>query len=106
MAEWIDSKVEEGLGEGGARDISAPLRNDSPRKTEQFGQNFLHPTIVRCDSIEHSLARTEFLFPYAGVVEMPQDDMLENIGPSLVISAITEDRSWIGSFFEVRILIV
>ena len=100
MAEWIDSKVEEGLAEGGARDISAPLRNDAPRKTEQFGQNFLHPTIVRCDSIEHSLARTEFLFPYAGVVEMPQDDMLENIGPSLVISAITEDRSWIGKLLR------
>ena len=100
MADWIDSKLEEGLAEGGARDISAPLRDGAPRKVEQFGQNFLHPTIVRCDSIDHPLARTEYLFPYAGIVEMPQADMLDNIGPSLVISAFTEDREWIGQLLR------
>ena len=100
MADWIDSKLEEGLAEGGARDLSATLRDGAPRKVEQFGQNFLHPTVVRCDSIEHPLARTEFLFPYAGVVEMPQADMLENIGPSLVVSAFTEDSEWIGQLLR------
>ena len=100
MADWIDGKLEEGLQEGGATDISAPLRGDTPRKVEQFGQNFLHPTVVRCDNIDHPLAKTEFLFPYAAVVEMPQEDMLANIGPSLVISAFTKDQAWINQLLR------
>ena len=96
MAEWIDSKIEEGLKEGGAIDISAPLRDNSPRKVEKYGQYFLHPTVVRCDNIDHPLAKTEFLFPYAAVVEMPQSEMLANIGPSLVISAFSKDDAWIN----------
>jgi acyl-CoA reductase-like NAD-dependent aldehyde dehydrogenase len=100
MADWIDGKIEEGLKEGGVTDISAPLRSGAPRKVQQFGQNFLHPTIVRCDSIDHPLAKTEFLFPYASVVEMPQAEMLANIGPSLVVSAFTKDQSWINQLLR------
>jgi acyl-CoA reductase-like NAD-dependent aldehyde dehydrogenase len=100
MAEWIDSKLEEGLKEGGAIDVSAPLRGNSPRKVEMHGQNYMHPTIVRCDSINHPLAKTEYLFPYAAVVEMPQADMYDNIGPSLVISAFTKDQAWINQLLR------
>jgi len=100
MAEWIDSKLEEGLKEGGAEDVSAPLRGNSPRKVEMYGQNYMHPTIVRCDSIDHPLAKTEYLFPYAAVVEMPQADMYDNIGPSLVISAFTKDQGWINQLMR------
>jgi hypothetical protein len=31
------------------------------------------------------------MFPFATVVECPQDEMLEKIGPTLVCSGITED---------------
>jgi len=60
----------------------------------------MHPTIVRCDSINHPLAKTEYLFPYAAVVEMPQADMYNNIGPSLVISAFTKDQAWINQLLR------
>ena len=39
----------------------------------------------------HPLANREFLCPYASVVEVPQSQMLEKIGPSLVVTAITKD---------------
>jgi hypothetical protein len=37
------------------------------------------------------LANREFLFPYSSVVEVPQVEMLGQIGHSLVVTAITRD---------------
>jgi hypothetical protein len=54
----------------------------------------MRPTIVLCDSFAHPLANREFLFPYASVVEVPQGEMLKQIGPSLVVTAITKDPEW------------
>jgi hypothetical protein len=49
---------------------------------------------VRCDSFAHPLAKREFLFPYASVVEVPQEKMLQEIGYSLAVTAITNDPSF------------
>jgi hypothetical protein len=49
---------------------------------------------VRCESFQHPLANREFLFPYASVVEVPQADMLNQIGSSLVVTAITRDAAF------------
>jgi hypothetical protein len=57
--------------------------------------NYLLPTIIQCDSFDHPLANREFLFPFASVVEVPQAAMLNTIGPSLVVTAITDDAGWI-----------
>ena len=37
------------------------------------------------------MAKKEYMFPFATVVECPQEKMLESIGPTLVCTAITED---------------
>ena len=55
---------------------------------------YLRPTIVHCDSFAHPLANREFLCPYASVVEVPQAQMLAQIGPSLVVTAITKDPAF------------
>jgi hypothetical protein len=34
------------------------------------------------------------MFPYATVVQCPQEQMLEKIGPTLVATAITNDPGW------------
>jgi len=91
MAEWIDTTIEAGLQTGGAEDVTAKHR-DGPRKVVQDGGLYLRPTIVKCDGFQHPLANREFLFPYASVVEVPQEKMLEQIGPSLVVTAITNDE--------------
>jgi hypothetical protein len=51
---------------------------------------YLRPTIIHCKSPQAAVARKEFMFPFATVVECPQERMIESIGPTLVCSAITD----------------
>jgi len=90
MGEFIDAAIEEGLKTPGAEDVTAKYRK-GPRKVSLDGSTYLLPTIVRCRSFDHPLANREFLFPYASIVEMPQEKMLEAMGPSLVVTGLTED---------------
>lgn len=99
MAEFIDATIEEGLKTSGAEDMTAKYRN-GPRKSEFQGGTYMRPTIVLCDSFNHPLANKEFLCPYASVVEVPQNKMLEQIGPSLAITAITRDKNFIDALME------
>ncbi|HAV64855.1 MAG TPA: aldehyde dehydrogenase [Verrucomicrobiales bacterium] len=94
MADFIDGSIEEGLKTPGATDVTAKYRG-GPRKVEFEGGIYLRPTIVHCESFDHPLANKEFLCPYASVVECPQDQMLEKIGYSLAVSAITKDEAFI-----------
>jgi acyl-CoA reductase-like NAD-dependent aldehyde dehydrogenase len=93
MGDYIDSAIDEDLKEAGAEDVTARYR-EGARKVSYEGGCYLKPTIVYCDSFEHPLANREFLCPYASVVEVPQDEMLDKIGPSLVVSAITRDEAF------------
>jgi len=65
-----------------------------PRLVEKERCGYLRPMVIHSESPERSLANTEFMFPFVSVVECPQDQMLGKIGPTLVCSAITEDKKW------------
>ena len=93
IAKRISAIVDSGLREAGATDVTAKYRDS--RLVEWNGATYLLPTIVHCESHEHPLANREFLFPFASVVEVPQDQLLNVIGPSLVVSAITNDQQFI-----------
>ncbi|BCX47224.1 aldehyde dehydrogenase [Haloferula helveola] len=95
LADGIDDLISAHLKEPGAEDVTAEHR-DTPRKVEAFEQTYLQPTLVSCSDPEHPLANTEFMFPYASIVEIPQSEMLANIGQTLVVSAFTEDPDFIG----------
>jgi acyl-CoA reductase-like NAD-dependent aldehyde dehydrogenase len=99
MADFIDSAIEEGLRAPGAREITASYRQ-GPRKVRFEGALYLRPTIVLCDTFAHPLANREFLCPYASVVTVPQAAMLEKIGPSLAVTAITADAAFIAQLVE------
>ncbi|MBU6398764.1 MAG: aldehyde dehydrogenase family protein [Verrucomicrobia bacterium] len=99
MAEAIDGAIEEGLQTPGAIDVTAKYRG-GPRKVQFQGGVYLRPTIVRCDAFAHPLANREFLFPYASVVEMPQAEMLTTIGPTLALTAITQDAAFTAQLLE------
>jgi acyl-CoA reductase-like NAD-dependent aldehyde dehydrogenase len=99
MADSIHVAVEEGLQTPGAVDATARYRN-GPRKVGFEGAVYLRPTIVLCNSLAHPLANREFLFPYASVVQVPQADMLSQIGPSLVVTAITQDAAFRAALLE------
>jgi len=83
--------------------IEADLKQDGVTHcTEKYGPrlvkkercDYLRPTIVHCTSPEPAIAKKEFMFPFATVVECPQEKMLANIGPTLVCTAITDDAKW------------
>ena len=86
----------EGGGPGMARDVSAGLRGPD-RLVTAHGGAYLLPTIVRCGP-EHPLANREFLFPYASVVEVPAEQLPECLGPSLVVTCISNDPAFQGRF--------
>ncbi|NNE91807.1 MAG: aldehyde dehydrogenase [Verrucomicrobiales bacterium] len=99
FAEWINEAVEDGLKSDGCRDVTANYR-EGERFHERDGMNYLQPTIIRCDSFDEPLALREFLFPFASVVECPQDEVLEKTGYSLVMTAVTKDIEWINQLFD------
>src|SRR5262249_12142108 len=91
--ESINAAIDEGLKTAGARDVTARFR-DGPRLTQLNGGTYLRPTIVLCDSFNHPLANREFLFPYASVVQLSQSERVKQIWPSLVVTAITQDKEF------------
>jgi hypothetical protein len=93
MADAIDAQIDQGLKTPGATDVTAQYRN-GPRKVWFEGGVYLRPTIVRCDSFQHPLANKEFLCPYASVVQVPQGEMLKQLGYSLAVAAITKDPAF------------
>lgn len=95
FAEAMDAAVASGISGGGARDVTQELRG-TERIAEHGGATFLLPTVVHCDSQDHALANTEYMFPFVSVVEVPQAEMLERIGQSLVVSAITRDEEFLA----------
>lgn len=99
MADYIDSAIDNDLQTAGAEDVTAPFR-DGPRKVEFQGGTFLRPTIVWCSDPNHPLSNREFLCPYASVLEVPQSQVLEKIGYTLVCTAITQDQTFIDELLE------
>ena len=99
MAAGINLMIEEGLRTAGANEATAGYRNGS-RQASFEGGVYLRPTIVLCDSFSHPLANREFLFPYASVVQVPQAEVLKQIGPSLVVTAITNDPGFREALLE------
>ena len=99
MAGFINASIEEGLKIPGAEDVTARYRN-GPRLREFEGGTYLSPTIIRCDSFDHPLANREFLCPYASVVEVRQEEMLSKIGPSLVVTAISQLEEFVAALFD------
>jgi acyl-CoA reductase-like NAD-dependent aldehyde dehydrogenase len=94
LADGIDDLITAHLKDPGAADLTAKQRA-TPRKVEDFEQTYLQPTLIACTDKDHPLANTEFMFPYASIVEIPQSEMLANIGQTLVVSAFTADPVFI-----------
>jgi acyl-CoA reductase-like NAD-dependent aldehyde dehydrogenase len=92
-AERLSTAIDRQLASGGAEDLTARHRRDgrNGRVAELDGCAFLLPTLVWCDDAAHPLAQTEYPFPFATVVELPESELVERLGPSLAVTAITED---------------
>jgi hypothetical protein len=89
VAARINAIIEQGLTEPGARDVTAVYR-DRDRLVTWNNCSYLLPTIIRAEH-DHPLAMKEFLFPFASVLQVDQDEIGARVGPTLVVTAITKD---------------
>lgn len=89
VAARINAIIEQGLTEPGARDVTAAYR-DGERLANWNNCSYLLPTVILSEA-DHPLAMKEFLFPFASVVQVEQDRITSQLGPTLVVTAITKD---------------
>ncbi|XAM00191.1 aldehyde dehydrogenase family protein [Phycisphaeraceae bacterium D3-23] len=103
IADWVNAQLVAGRGTPGAVDYTAHLR-DNPDCVVQFqGRTYILPTVIYClDKWDHPLCNTEFMFPFASVVEVDQDKVLDKIGPTLVVSAITKDPAFTSQLLQCK----
>jgi hypothetical protein len=99
VAEAMNNQIEEKLKEPGVTEMTAKYRNGD-RLVPHERHDFLRPTVVHCASPEPFLANTEYMFPFASVVECPQKQMIKTIGPTLVCTALTENTTWMRELLD------
>jgi len=92
VPERVSKMIDEMLREPGARDVSAAKRGSGRAVTWQ-GCSYLLPTILEVENADHPLANREFLFPFASVVTLKPEEIPERLGPTLAVTAITEDQA-------------
>jgi acyl-CoA reductase-like NAD-dependent aldehyde dehydrogenase len=90
-ARAIWASIETGLTEEGVAHATGSF---GPRLVEKERCGYIRPTVIHCDSSDPVLANTEFMFPFVSVVRCPQEEMIRRIGPTLVLSAISQDRQF------------
>jgi acyl-CoA reductase-like NAD-dependent aldehyde dehydrogenase len=86
----IDQEMAGEEGVGAAHDASAARRGNE-RVVTVHGGTYLLPTVIRCDA-NHALANREFLFPFASIVEVPAEQLPSILGPSLVVTCVSDDK--------------
>ncbi len=91
QADGVNNDIEAALKESGVTDMTAKYGN---RLVKKERCDYLRPTVIHCDSPDAAMAKKEYMFPFCTVVKCPQDKMLAKIGPTLVCSAVTEDKTF------------
>ena len=92
MGRSVWQMIEADLKQDGVLDLTS---RHGPRLVERERCAYLRPVIAHCDAPDKEIARKEFMFPFAAVVQCPQDQMLQHIGPTLVCTAITREEKFI-----------
>jgi acyl-CoA reductase-like NAD-dependent aldehyde dehydrogenase len=95
----ISQLIDQGLNEDGAREVTASYRRGD-RLVEHDGCKYLLPTVVLCDSADHPMANKEYMFPFASVVKVDPQEIPNALGPSLVVTAITNDSKLINKLLN------
>jgi len=91
MADAVFADIEKDVKQPGTHDMTAKY---GTRLVKHERYAYLRPTVVLCDSPEVPIAKKEYMFPFCTVVQCPQEKMIEAMGPTLVCSAVTEDKKF------------
>lgn len=97
MGKAVWDMIEKDLAEPGVTDLTSSF---GPRLVEQERCSYLRPMVVHCESPEKEIAKKEYMFPFATVVQCPQEQMLKQIGPTLVCTGITNDQQFIDDLSD------
>ena len=87
MAAAVWGDIETALKEDGVTHVTEQY---GPRLVEQKRCAYLRPTVTHCTNPEAAMASKEYMFPFVTVVECPEENLLEKIGPTLVGTLITD----------------
>ncbi|MEM1178439.1 MAG: aldehyde dehydrogenase family protein [Acidobacteriota bacterium] len=99
VAHAVSRLVDQLLIIRGAEDLPAKYR-DGDRVADAGGCTFLRPTVIHVSDPEHPLAAAEFIFPFVTVVDCPEDEILDRIGPTLIGSVISEGHAFTQQALE------
>ena len=99
QAQAINAIIEQGLAEAEVEDVTARYR-DGVRLDERERCAYLRPTVVHCGSPKTTLSNTEFMFPFVSVVKCAQENMLDQIGSTLVATVLTRDAQFRRSLLD------
>src|SRR5712671_6249310 len=88
-ADAISRAIDADVKAPGVTEVTAKYRGGQPRIVKHGKADYLLPTVVHCESPHAEIASKEYMFPFVTVVECPESQMLDAIGPTLVCSAIT-----------------
>lgn len=86
MATGTWAMVQEDLKEAGVEDMTAQYGD---RLVEKERCAYLRPMVVHADSPDRGVASKEYMFPFVSVVQCPQDQMLQRVGPTLICTVLT-----------------
>jgi acyl-CoA reductase-like NAD-dependent aldehyde dehydrogenase len=87
-AEAISKAIDADVQQPGVTEVTAKYR-DGERVVKEGRADYLLPTVVHCASPEAAIAKKEYMFPFVTVVECPEAQMIEAIGPTLVCTGLT-----------------
>ena len=96
-AQAIWKLIESKFKESGVKHMTEQY---GPRLIEKERCAYLRPTVVHCANSACGIAKDEYMFPFTTVVECPQDQMLDQIGQTLIATAITNDERWIAQLTD------
>ncbi len=89
VAAAISQSIDADLQTPGVTEATAKYRDGAPRLVKQGRADYLLPTVLHCVSPDAAAARKEYMFPFVTVVECPETQMLQAMGPTLVCTALT-----------------
>jgi len=99
VADAISKEIDQDIQAAGVTEVTARYR-DGSRLVKDGRADYLLPTVIHCESPEPAIAKKEYMFPFAAVVQCQEADMLKAIGPTLVCSAITCNAAFRRSLLD------
>lgn len=94
MATGTYAMVKQDLAESGVTDMTAEF---GEKLIERDHCAYLRPMVVHADSPDRGVASKEYMFPFVSVVECPQSEMFNRIGPTLVGTVISANEAFVAA---------